>query len=186
MNTTTISNVLLNFLAPGSAEPESVQFGIGACSEGALLVARNAAGICAIFIDDATANLREQITQAFPKSRLSEVTGAMQRDLALVATFIDEPSSPTTLELSVGGTLFQQRVWQLLCEIPPGLTRSYGEIAQLLESPDAVRAVAGACAANMLAVAIPCHRVIRNDGSISSYRWGTQRKQSLLTRERLQ
>lgn len=186
MNTTTISNVHLNFRTPGAAEPTNVQYGIGACSEGALLVARSAKGICAIFIGDSAADLREQFTGAFPKSRLDEVTEAMQHDLAQVAKFIDGPASPATLELSVGGTLFQQRVWQVLCEIPPGLTRSYGEIAQLLESPDAVRAVAGACAANMLAVAIPCHRVIRNDGSISGYRWGTERKQSLLTKERLQ
>lgn len=186
MSTTTISNVQLNFRTPGSAEPANVQYGIGACSQGALLVAKSATGICAIFIGDSASDVRGQITLAFPASKLDEISDAMQHDLAQVAAFIDAPASATTLELSVGGTLFQQRVWQVLCEIPPGVTRSYAEIARLLEVPDSVRAVAGACAANLLAVAIPCHRVIRNDGSISGYRWGTERKQSMLTKERPQ
>jgi AraC family transcriptional regulator of adaptative response/methylated-DNA-[protein]-cysteine methyltransferase len=186
MSATTISNVRLNFRTPGAAEPNAVQYGIGSCSQGVLLVARSTAGICAIFIGDTIADLREQIALAFPTSTLDDFTEAMQHDLVQVATFIDEPASHTPLDLSVGGTLFQQRVWQVLCEIPAGLTRSYAEIAQLLDSPDAVRAVAGACAANMLAIAIPCHRVIRSDGSISGYRWGAERKRSLLKKERLQ
>ena len=103
--------------------------------------------------------------------------------MATVVGFVEAPALGLDLPLDVRGTAFQQRVWQALREIPTGVTVSYSDIAQRIGSPNAVRAVAGACAANMLAVAIPCHRVVRNDGGLSGYRWGVERKRALLSRE---
>lgn len=186
MTTATLSNVRLTFRAPGTVPQGKIRYSIGTCSQGALLVARSSDGICAILIDDEPARLRELVVHAFPGSVLEEMSLAMYMDLAQVAAFIDQPSLGIVLDLSVGGTAFQQRVWKALCAIPTGQTRSYTEVAEAIENPDAVRAVAGACAANVLAVAIPCHRVIRNDGAIAGYRWGVDRKRSLLTQESLQ
>lgn len=105
--------------------------------------------------------------------------------IALVVGFIETPRTGLTLPIDVRGTAFQQRVWQALQEIPAGETVSYAEVARRIGSPNALRAVAGACAANPLAVAIPCHRVVRSDGSISGYTWGVERKRALLDREQL-
>lgn len=186
METITASNVRLHFRIPGTMPTGTVRYAVGSCQQGALLVARSGDGVCAIFIGDQADPLREQIALAFPGKRLEEASAALEADLRTVAVLIDEPASETRLDLSVGGTPFQQRVWQALCAIPAGQTRSYAEIAQSLGMPDAARAVAGACAANVLAVAVPCHRVVRSDGSISGYRWGVERKRRLLQRERLQ
>lgn len=184
MNTMTSSNVHLHFRAPGAPLNGPIRYAIGACVQGSLLVARGRQGICAVLLDDTNQGLRTQLENAFPGIPVAEATDELQRELAEVAAFIDLSAANAPIDLDVGGTPFQQRVWAALCDIPAGQTRSYAQVARSIGAPAAIRAVAGACAANVLAIAIPCHRVLRSDGSISGYRWGVQRKRSLLQRER--
>ncbi|MDN3921263.1 bifunctional DNA-binding transcriptional regulator/O6-methylguanine-DNA methyltransferase Ada [Roseateles violae] len=160
-----------------------IRFALGRCALGAILVARSARGICAISLgDDAEALLRE-LQDRFPKARLIGGDADFEREVALVVGAVQAPGHGLALPLDIRGTAFQQRVWQALREIPAGATASYAEIAARIGAPAAVRAVAGACAANTLAVAIPCHRVVRQDGAPSGYRWGLARKQRLLELE---
>lgn len=166
----------------GGAAAE-IRFAIGQCALGAILVAQSERGLCAISLgDDAEALLRE-LQDRFPKARLIGGDAAFEQLVAQVVGFVEAPGLGLDLPLDVRGTAFQQRVWQALREIPPGQTASYAEIARRIGAPAAVRAVASACAANTLAVAIPCHRVLRQDGSLSGYRWGVERKRALLERE---
>jgi AraC family transcriptional regulator of adaptative response/methylated-DNA-[protein]-cysteine methyltransferase len=166
----------------GGTEAE-IRFALGQCALGAILVARSARGLCAISLgDDAEALLRE-LQDRFPKARLIGGDADFEQWVAQVVGFVEAPGLGLDLPLDVRGTAFQQRVWQALREIPPGRTASYSEIAARIGARQAVRAVAGACAANTLAVAIPCHRVLRQDGSLSGYRWGVDRKKALLERE---
>ena len=126
------------------------------------------------------------VTSSRQHSRLSSCSptqASLERELGQVIGFIDKDASEGVINLDIGGTAFQQKVWQALCGIPAGKTRSYSDVARHLGVPEAVRAVAGACAANVLAIAIPCHRVVRSDGSISGYRWGVERKRALLAEE---
>ena len=160
-----------------------IRFAIGACSLGAILVASTEQGICAILIDDDPEFLVRDLQDRFPKAELRGAEPDYERIVAQVVGFVEAPEIGLDLPLDVRGTAFQQRVWQVLREIPAGRTVSYAELAELAGSPKGARAVAGACAANALAVAIPCHRVVRNDGSISGYRWGVERKAALLERE---
>jgi AraC family transcriptional regulator of adaptative response/methylated-DNA-[protein]-cysteine methyltransferase len=183
MNKSMNSRVRLHFHQPGAARASAISYAIGQCRYGALLVAKDASAICAIFIADHAADLRAQLEKAFPATWLIDNPLALGRELSQVCQFVDEPGAMIRLDLSVGGTPFQQRVWTALAHIPAGSTRSYTELAADIGAPDAVRAVASACAANLLAVAIPCHRVLRSDGSISGYRWGPQVKENLLIRE---
>lgn len=183
MNTATATTVTLHWRAPETGAPDHIHYAIGNCTLGALLVARSTRGICAIFLDDSADGLRRQLARAFPTARSEPAPAALQHELAQVVRFIDDPAAAAQLDLDIGGTPFQQRVWRELAAIPAGRTHSYSDIAQRIGAPAAVRAVAGACAANVLAVAIPCHRVTRRDGSISGYRWGVQRKHALLLRE---
>jgi AraC family transcriptional regulator of adaptative response/methylated-DNA-[protein]-cysteine methyltransferase len=125
----------------------------------------------------------QDLQDAFPKAEIIGADQAYEALVAKVVGFIEAPSLGLDLPLDVRGTVFQQRVWQALREIPAGATVSYTDIAQRIGSPKAVRAVAGACAANTIAVAIPCHRVVRNDGALSGYRWGVERKRALLELE---
>jgi AraC family transcriptional regulator of adaptative response/methylated-DNA-[protein]-cysteine methyltransferase len=127
--------------------------------------------------------LVRNLQDRFPKARLIGADGDYEALVARVVGFVEAPNLGLDLPLDVRGTAFQQRVWQALQEIPVGQTVSYAEVARRIGSPKAVRAVAGACAANNLAVAIPCHRVVRNDGSLSGYAWGVERKRVLLDRE---
>jgi AraC family transcriptional regulator of adaptative response/methylated-DNA-[protein]-cysteine methyltransferase len=162
---------------------ETVRFAIGQTSLGAILVAATDKGIVAIqFADDPDALLRD-LQDRFAKAKLVGGDAAFERLVARVVGSVENPSAGFDLPLDVRGTAFQQRVWQALREIPVGTTASYSDIAQRLGAPKAVRAVAGACAANDIAVAIPCHRVVRNDGALSGYRWGVERKRALLDRE---
>lgn len=186
MNANTAANVNFQYRAPGTPVTGDIHYAIGSCGQGAVLVARSKKGICAIFMDDEKEGLESQLRLAFPGNRLEEAASELGHDLNQVVAFIDGPVSNAQidLELDVGGTFFQQQVWQALSEIPYGTTSSYAEIAEQLGSPESVRAVAGACAANVLAVAIPCHRVVRSDGSPSGYRWGETRKLSLQQLER--
>lgn len=161
-----------------------IHYAVGACSLGALLVAQSGRGICAILFDDDASALEADLHRRFPNALIEAADEAFSQTLAEVIAFVEAPGQGLSLPLDIRGTVFQQRVWQALQAIPAGKTASYREVAEAIGTPLAVRAVAGACAANSLAVAIPCHRVVRNDGGISGYRWGVERKQKLLEKER--
>lgn len=160
-----------------------IRFAIGECSLGAILVAASELGVCAILMGDDPDALARDLQDRFPRADLIGGDAGFEQLVAKVVGFVEAPGLGLDLPLDVRGTAFQQRVWQALREIPAGNTVSYSEIAQRVGAPKAVRAVAGACAANALAVAIPCHRVVRNDGGLSGYRWGVERKRALLERE---
>ncbi|MFE1572100.1 bifunctional DNA-binding transcriptional regulator/O6-methylguanine-DNA methyltransferase Ada [Comamonas odontotermitis] len=162
---------------------QNIRFGVGECSLGPILVAATEQGICAILLGDDADALVQDLQQRFPKAQLAGGDAAFERWMAQVIGFVDEPSRGLALPLDVRGTAFQQQVWQALRRIPVGSTVSYSELARTLGMPQASRAVAGACAANAIAVAIPCHRVVRSDGEISGYRWGVDRKRALLRHE---
>jgi AraC family transcriptional regulator of adaptative response/methylated-DNA-[protein]-cysteine methyltransferase len=166
----------------GGADAE-IRFAIGACSLGAILVAASKMGVCAILIGDDPAALARYLQDRFPSAELIGADPEFEGLVARVVGLVEAPGSRTELPLDVRGTAFQHRVWAALKDIPAGSTASYTEIANRIGAPKAVRAVAGACAANPLAVAIPCHRVVKNDGSLSGYRWGVERKRELLRRE---
>jgi AraC family transcriptional regulator of adaptative response/methylated-DNA-[protein]-cysteine methyltransferase len=167
----------------GGANTE-IRFAIGQCSLGAILVASSNRGVCAILIDDDPDVLARDLQDRFPSADLVGGDADFEQLVAMVVGFIEAPRLGLYLPLDVRGTAFQQRVWQALREIPAGETASYTDIARRIGAPKAVRAVASACAANTLAVAIPCHRVVRTDGSLSGYRWGVERKRALLDREK--
>ncbi|MNZ35019.1 Bifunctional transcriptional activator/DNA repair enzyme Ada [compost metagenome] len=161
----------------------AIHFAVGQCSLGAILVAQSEKGICAILLGDAPEALLEQLQDQFPNARLIGGDAEYERLVAQVVGFVEAPALGLDLPLDVQGTAFQERVWQALREVPLGGRVSYTEIAERIGAPKAVRAVAMACAANRIAVAIPCHRVVRRDGDISGYRWGVERKRQLLERE---
>ena len=162
----------------------SIRFAVAACSLGAILVAATVRGICAILIGDDPGLLVRDLQDRFPKAELRGAEPEFERTVAQVIGFVEAPGIGLDLPLDVRGTAFQQRVWQALREIPAGQTVSYAELAERIGLPKGARAIAGACAANPVAVAIPCHRVVRTDGSLSGYRWGVERKKTLLARER--
>jgi AraC family transcriptional regulator, regulatory protein of adaptative response / methylated-DNA-[protein]-cysteine methyltransferase len=163
----------------------SIHFAVAQCSLGAILVATTEKGVCAIsFGDDPDALVRD-LQDRFPKVELVGGDGEFERLVARVVGFVEAPGQGLDLPLDIRGTAFQQRVWQALRAIPAGSTASYARIAAEIGAPAAVRAVARACANNTLAVAIPCHRVVRSDGALSGYRWGVERKRALLDREAL-
>ncbi len=162
----------------------AIHFAIAQCSLGAILVAQSAKGICAILLGDDPQALLHDLQDKFPKAELIGADRDFERLVARVVGFVEAPAIGLDLPLDLRGTAFQERVWQALKEIPPGSTASYAQIAERIGAPKAVRAVAQACAANSIAVAIPCHRVVRSDGNLSGYRWGVERKQQLLERER--
>jgi AraC family transcriptional regulator of adaptative response/methylated-DNA-[protein]-cysteine methyltransferase len=166
----------------GGANAE-IRFAVGECTLGSILVARSERGVCAILLGDDPDALARQLQDRFPRATLIGGDAEFEELVSRVVGFVEAPGLGLDLPLDVRGTAFQQRVWQALREIPPGRTASYGEIASRIGMPGAARAVAAACAANPLAVAIPCHRVIRNDGGLSGYRWGVERKRALLRRE---
>lgn len=169
------------YRAGGAAQ--DIRFAIGQCSLGAILVAQSDRGICAILLgDDADALVRD-LQDRFAHAHLIGGDTAFEALVAQVVAFVEAPGLGLNLPLDVRGTAFQQRVWQALQAIPAGQTASYAEVAQRIGAPAAVRAVAQACAANALAVAIPCHRVVKSDGALSGYRWGVERKRALLARE---
>jgi AraC family transcriptional regulator of adaptative response/methylated-DNA-[protein]-cysteine methyltransferase len=161
-----------------------IRFAIGQCSLGAILVARSDRGICAILLDDDPEFLLRDLQDRFPNAILIGGDADFETLVAQVVGFVEAPNLGLDLPLDVRGTAFQERVWQALRDIPAGQTVSYSELAQRIGAPKSVRAVAAACAANRIAVAIPCHRVVRNDGDLSGYRWGVDRKRALLAREK--
>ncbi len=160
-----------------------IHFAVGDCSLGSILVARSARGVCAILLGDNPDALVREVQDRFPAATFVGDDRGFERVVSTVVGFIEAPSQRLELPLDIRGTAFQQRVWQALRQIPFGTTVSYTEIARRIGAPQAARAVARACSANPLAVAIPCHRVVRTDGTQSGYRWGVERKRALLTRE---
>jgi AraC family transcriptional regulator, regulatory protein of adaptative response / methylated-DNA-[protein]-cysteine methyltransferase len=160
-----------------------IHFAVGECSLGSILVARSERGVCAILLGDDPDALARDLQERFPRATLIGGDAEFERLVARVVGFVEAPGLGLDLPLDVRGTAFQQRVWQALRDIPAGRTASYSDIARRIGAPTSVRAVAQACGANALAVAIPCHRVVRTDGALSGYRWGVERKRALLARE---
>jgi AraC family transcriptional regulator of adaptative response/methylated-DNA-[protein]-cysteine methyltransferase len=161
-----------------------IRFAVGECSLGSILVAATEKGVCAILLGRDPDALVRQLQDRFVKAELIGGDAEFEKLVAKVIGFVEQPRLGLELPLDVQGTAFQQRVWRALRDIGVGNTASYGDIAARIGQPKSTRAVARACAANMIAVAIPCHRVIRTDGGLSGYRWGVQRKRALLERER--
>ncbi|MDI3397605.1 bifunctional DNA-binding transcriptional regulator/O6-methylguanine-DNA methyltransferase Ada [Pseudomonas sp. V88_4] len=166
-----------------AGQNNDIRFAVGQCSLGAILVAQSERGICAILLGDDPHQLVCDLQDQFRRANLIGADTEFEQLIARVVGFIEAPAIGLDLPLDVRGTAFQERVWQALREIPVGSTASYADIALRIGSPKAVRAVAQACGANSLAVAIPCHRVVRSDGNLSGYRWGVERKRELLERE---
>lgn len=160
-----------------------IRFAVGETSLGSILVAATDKGVCAIMLDDDPERLVRELQDRFPRASLIGADKDFEHLVATVVGMVERPHEPADLPLDVRGTAFQQRVWQALREIPVGSTATYSEIAGRIGAPKAIRAVAHACAVNRIAVAIPCHRVVRTDGSLAGYRWGIARKQALLERE---
>lgn len=160
-----------------------ILFAVGQCSLGAILVAQSRRGVCAILLGDDPDTLVRDLQDQFPKAHLVGADRRFEQTVAQVVGFIEAPALGLDLPLDLRGTAFQQRVWQALRDIPLGSTASYAQIAERIGAPKSFRAVAQACGANSLAVAIPCHRVVRSNGELSGYRWGVERKRRLLARE---
>ncbi|EJO32681.1 bifunctional transcriptional activator/DNA repair enzyme AdaA [Achromobacter marplatensis] len=164
-------------------EGVEIRFAVAQCSLGALLVAASSTGICEIALDADPEQLVHNLQDRFKAARLIGADTEFEAWVAAVVGFVEDPSRGLDLPLDVRGTAFQRRVWEALRDIPAGTTATYTDIAERIGSPRAVRAVARACATNNIALAIPCHRVVRTDGSLAGYRWGIDRKRALLARE---
>ena len=162
---------------------EAIRYSIAHCSLGLLLVAATEKGLCSIRFGDTETELLGELNSRFPHAQIGNSDAAFQATVAATVAYVEQPRDRFDLPLDIRGTAFQHRVWQALQDIPLGQTASYQDVASAIGSPAAVRAVAGACAANPVAVAIPCHRVVKADGALSGYRWGVERKEKLLRRE---
>jgi AraC family transcriptional regulator of adaptative response/methylated-DNA-[protein]-cysteine methyltransferase len=160
-----------------------IRFAVGECSLGSILVAASDRGVCAILLGDDPDALPRDLQDRFPRAHLVGGDAGVEQLVARVVGMVEAPARGHDLPLDVRGTAFQQRVWQALCDVPAGRTLSYTEVARRIGAPRSVRAVARAVASNPLAVAIPCHRVVRLDGDLAGYRWGVERKRALLARE---
>ena len=167
----------------GRKMKQEMRFTIRDCSLGSILVAMSERGVCAILLGDDAATLARDLQDRFPSTTPIEADAGLEQLVTQVVNLVEAPHSGPELPLDVQGTAFQQRVWQALGEVPAGSTTTYSELAQRIGAPKSARAVARACAANPLAVAVPCHRVVRSDGGLSGYRWGAERKRVLLRRE---
>ena len=161
----------------------TIRFATAKCSMGFVLVGATVQGVCTIFLGDDPKRLVEDLRRRFNQANFVAADHKFRRIIKEVVRLVEEPAMPCELPLDIRGTAFQQKVWQALQQIPPGMTATYAEIAARIKLPKAVRAVAQACGANPVAIAVPCHRVIRSDGSLSGYRWGIERKRELLQRE---
>jgi AraC family transcriptional regulator of adaptative response/methylated-DNA-[protein]-cysteine methyltransferase len=175
-------------MTPGAARRggvgEVIRTAFADCPLGRLLVGATDKGVCFLGFAEPDDSLMGDLRRRFPDARVVADDGGLREILRAVLTFLEEPKQALDLPLDLRGTAFQQRVWRTLCQIPLGETRTYGELARLIENPKAVRAVARSCAANPVALAVPCHRVIGGDGKLTGYRWGVPRKKVLLDRER--
>ncbi len=161
-----------------------IHYATGECSLGRCLVAISERGICAVLLGDDESALIDELQRSFPAARFLPADAAFSQQIAAVVASLNQPTTALSLPLDIRGTAFQQQVWQALRAIPVGETRSYQQVAQSIGNPQAVRALASACAANKLAILVPCRRVVRGDGSLSGYRWGVARKAALLQREK--
>ncbi len=170
-----------NFRAGGAGT--TIRFAVGECSLGSILIAATDKGVCAISLGDEPEALVRDLQDRFPRATLIGGDAGFEQLVAKVVGFVEAPALGFDLPLDVRGTAFQQRVWKALREIPAGATTTYSDIAKRIGAPEAVRAVGAACGANTIAVAIPCHRVVRTDGGLAGYRWGVERKRALLARE---
>jgi AraC family transcriptional regulator of adaptative response/methylated-DNA-[protein]-cysteine methyltransferase len=169
------------FVAPHKAD--AIHYGLYRCSLGLALVAVSGEGVCALWFGDDQEKMREELRARFRDAALIESEDGRDSRAADALALIEAPASPVAFPIDARGTAFQRRVWSALRAIPPGRTASYADIAKAIGAPTATRAVAGACAANPVAIAIPCHRVLRSDGALSGYRGGVDRKRALLLRE---
>jgi AraC family transcriptional regulator of adaptative response/methylated-DNA-[protein]-cysteine methyltransferase len=163
---------------------ELILFCTGRCAFGIALVARSERGLCALLLGDDAAILASDLRQRFPRADLRQDDATLAPLMASVIAFLQNPTSGLTAPLDLRGTEFEQRVWHALREIPAGAVETYGELARRLGVPRSAKEVGEACAANVLAVAIPCHRVVRKDGGLAGYRWGVRRKRALLELEK--
>jgi len=166
-----------------NGEGVDIRFAVAQCSLGALLVAASSTGICEIALDEDPDRLVQNLQDRFRAAKLIGADPRFESWVADVVGFVEDPARGLDLPLDVRGTAFQRKVWEALCEIPLGETATYSEVAERIGAPAAVRAVARACATNNIALAIPCHRVVRTDGSLAGYRWGIDRKRELIARE---
>jgi AraC family transcriptional regulator of adaptative response/methylated-DNA-[protein]-cysteine methyltransferase len=182
-----ITNVASQTLATARskhrAASDDIAYSVGESAFGNILIARDARGVCAILIGSRPDELTSDLAKRFPESELLRNDRELDDDLQKVLRFVEAPSSGLTLKLATRGTPFQQRVWEELIKVPPGRIITYAALAARIGQPTAVRAVANACAANAIALAIPCHRVVRSNGALSGYRWGIERKRALLESE---
>ncbi|MEM6927174.1 MAG: methylated-DNA--[protein]-cysteine S-methyltransferase, partial [Myxococcota bacterium] len=167
----------------GGGRGETIRFAVAQGSLGAVLVAATTRGVCAVLLGDDAEALVEDLQARFAEANLEGADPSFDATVAIVVGLVDHPGDAPELPLDLRGTAFQRRVWRALTQIPAGETRTYTEIAAAIGSPRSSRAVAGACAANPVAVIVPCHRVVRADGGLSGYRWGIDRKRTLLQRE---
>src|SRR6185436_14584399 len=180
------SNALLGMTPSqyrAGGKDQRIAFALGRCTLGSILVAASERGVCAILLGADAEALVGELEARFPQAERVVRDADFERLLEDVVTLVEQPERAVRLPLDIRGTAFQERVWQALSKIPPGQTATYSDVARAIGAPQAARAVARACAANTLAVAIPCHRVVRGDGSLSGYRWGVERKRALLARE---
>jgi AraC family transcriptional regulator, regulatory protein of adaptative response / methylated-DNA-[protein]-cysteine methyltransferase len=168
---------------PTASDRQLFTYATADCSLGVVLMVASEKGVCGIILGDDAVDLVQVMQRRISGSHFISAGANEKKLLKKIVTLIENPTLTHELPLDIRGTAFQRRVWQALCEIPAGTTLSYSQVARKIGQPTAVRAIAGACAANQLAVVIPCHRVIREDGQLSGYRWGTERKQALLARE---
>ncbi|AOY87347.1 hypothetical protein BKP64_03640 [Marinobacter salinus] len=166
-----------------SVQGEAITWQVGSCYLGTVLVARTSQGVCAVLPGDSEEELVTELDRRFPGATLTHADGSRDDWFASVMDYLVDSRKTLPVSLDIRGTDFQRRVWQTLRQIPAGSSASYGEVARMVGVPSGSRAVASACAANPLAVLVPCHRVLRGDGSLSGYRWGVRRKQALLTHE---
>jgi len=175
-------------MTPGAARRggmgELIRTAFADCPFGRLLIGATDKGVCFLGFAEPDDALMGDLRRRFPRARIAADDSGLQEMLRAVLAFLEEPKQALDLPLDLRGTVFQQRVWRTLCQIPLGQTRTYGELARMIEQPRAVRAVARSCAANPVSLAVPCHRVIGSGGDLTGYRWGVPRKKALLDRER--
>ncbi len=175
-------------MTPGAArrggEGETIRTTLTDCPFGRLLVGATDKGVCFLGFAEPDEALLGDLRQRFPKARVIADDAALAATVATVLAFLHEPKQALDLPLDLRGTAFQQRVWQTLCRIPAGETRTYAQLAEMVGNPRAIRAVARGCATNPVSLAVPCHRVVGSDGDLTGYRWGVPRKQALLAGER--
>jgi len=169
-------------LRKGSPQ-QLIHYGFADTPLGLIVVAQTENGVCALLFGDTPTALKQELVRRFPHATLRHDKQFMQEKIALVVETITAPALVNNIPLDIQGTVFQEKVWQALRKIEPGQTASYADVAQAIGQPKAARAVATACAANPVAVLVPCHRVVRGDGAVSGYRWGVERKRALLDTE---